>query len=287
MSDLRLEVGGKIADGASNGNPWIGVDGLDGWWDSAETLFDETTLDTGDGAYDPTEVFLGPKRVQVVLLADASSPEWAELEVRTWAASLSKMTDLGFRVYSAGRWLSLRNAKVRGAVSVRPNRRDMRLTEIRFTAWSHDPRKYGQTVRIEIDATASSQGGLVFPIIDSAMNFNDLGDADFPGAFRIPNPGTADFYPVMTVTGPATSFKVTSEDSVIEYSATVLHGKKLVLSPYAGGRAVLEGADASYNLTRAEWISVQPGEDRGYLFEPVNPSANTKLLIEYPDGAWL
>lgn len=288
MVDLRLEVGGRVADGNANGTLWIGSEGIDGWWDSAETQFEEDTQQDEDGAFDPTEVYLGPKRVQVHLIADASSSDWADLDVRTWASALAKSKDLGFRVWHAGRWLSLRSAKIRGKVEVRPNRRDMRLTDIRFTVWSPYPQKYGVAKQITVDATYAPSGGLSFPIVEGGgLDFHEEGLPEFPGLVRIANPGTASFYPVFTVRGPMTSFTITSESNVLEYAAPIAHGQSLVLSPYAGGHAVLDGAVVSQNLTRAEWVPVAPGETRGFLFEPVAPGSDAQLLVDYPDGAWL
>lgn len=285
--DLILEVGGRRWHGRARGLLWIARDGLDGWWDSAETLYDENINPDGDGAFDPVEVNVGPKRVDVVLLADASSPEWAELDIRTWAASLPKMGDLGFRVYHAGRWLSLRDSKIRGRVRVRPNRQDMRLTDIEFTVWSHDPRKYGTARSLPIAANASDLSGLEFDIADEALEFTGGdGTATFPGFFELTNTGTADFYPWFRISGPLTSFTITSDSNVLEYSGPVSASQELILSPYLGGRAVLDGVDVSTNLTQAGWVPVDGNQTRGYLFTPENPGAGSTLTVEYYEGAW-
>lgn len=289
MGVLMLEVGGRKADAGANGKLWIGPDFAEsGWWDSAETSYGEEIDPDGDGASDPVEVNVGPKRVNVTLIADASSPYWADRDIRSWAASLPKLgTDLGFRVFNADQWLSLRNAKIRGKVEVRPNRRDMRLTEIRFTVWSHDPRKYGKPLTLPIVANASDMSGLEFDLMDDAMEFTggDV-DATFPGVFRIANPGTADFYPWFRVSGPVSSFTITSEDNVIEYTAPIASDQELILSPYLGGRAVLDGVDVSTNLTQAGWVPVNGKQTRGYLFTPESPGAGATLNVEYYEGAW-
>lgn len=287
--DLILEVGGRRAYGRNRGEKlWIGKDGVDGWWDSADTTWDEDINPDGDGAADPVEVNVGPKRVNVTLLADASSPEWADLDVRTWASSLPKLgTDLGFRVFYAGRWLALRDAKIRGRVRQRPNRNDMRLTDIEFTVWSHDPRKYGEPRTHSIAANASDLTGLEFDLADDALEFTGGdGETTFPGFFEVYNPGTADFYPWFRVTGPLNSFTITSEDHVIEYSGPVGPSQELILSPYLGGRAVLDGADVSTNLTQAGWVPVNGQQTRGYLFTPASPGPGSTLDVEYWDGAW-
>ncbi|KJL39904.1 hypothetical protein [Microbacterium trichothecenolyticum] len=286
MGVLMLDVGGRRADGGRNGKLWIAENGLDEWWDSAETEFDEESAPDGDGAYDPTEVTLGPRRFPVSLLADASSPEWAELDVRTWATGLAKKLDLGFRVFHAGRWLSLRNAKVRGKVRVRPNRRDLRLTDIGFTVWAADPRKYGRTLTRTVDAVLQPKGGMFFPTVDGSINFGERGGVDFPGVFRLYNPGTADYLPSFKVTGPLDGFTIRSEDYVITYEGAVAAGQTLTLSPFTGGRASLDGADVSINLTEAGWAPVDGGQTRGYRFTPDNPRLGARLIIDYPEGAW-
>lgn len=287
MGDLMLEVGGRRFDGAADGNAWIARDGLDGWWDSAETTFEEELVESGDGAFDPAEIVLGPKRVNVTLQVASSSPDWAENDTRRWASALARKQDIGFRVYHGGEWLSLRAAKVRGNVKVAPNRADMRLTQIIFTAWSHDPIRYGEVASIDIAAVVAPSGGLRFPIVDGALDFGTSGSVSFPGGFAIKNEGTATA-PIKkyTLRGPFTSFTITSETHVIEYDGTVTADQTLVLTPLAGGRAELDGVDVSTNLTQADWVGVPPGGQRGYLFVPVNATAATQLTVDYYTSAW-
>lgn len=288
MGTLTLEVGGRRFDGAANGNAWIGRDGLDGWWDSPETLYEEMTSDGVDGAEDPVNVTVGPKRVNVRLEIASSSPEWAETDVRDWAAGLVTEPDLGFRVFHAGRWRWLRRAKVRGAMKVGPNRRDLRLTTVSFTAWSHDGRRYGEVKDISVLSETTAAGGLEFPIVDGSLAFGSGTEVEFPGVFRIENyDGTAPFLPEkFTVLGGMDGFTITSDSHVIEYDAPVGIGQTLVLSPFAGGRAVLDGADVSTNLTRADWAFVPRKGQRGYLFAPVNPTPSAQLIVSHADGAW-
>jgi len=59
-----------------------------------------------------------------------------------------------------------------------------------------------------------------------------------------------------------------------------------VLSAALGGRALLDGADVSHNLTQAGWVPVRKGETRGYMFTPENPTSGSQLEISYVDGAW-
>lgn len=290
MGRLMLDIGGRRFDGGNAGSHWIAKEGLEGWWDGAEPTYDEQQDPSGDGAYDPVTVNVGPRRVTVKLITDASSPAWASNDHRSWAASLSKMTDLGFRVYEAGvGWRSLRRAKIRGVPKVRPHPNDMRLTTIEATVWSADPRKYGAWQSFDIDAEASQRGGLVTPLsAPRGLSFGSAGDFSFPGVFRLHNPGTADYYPIFSARGPIYGgFTIVSGNEGLAFEGDIPRGKELTLSPYAGGRAVLDGTDVSHLLTRADWLAVEGSQERGFTFTPAEPGGGAQLTINFPpDGAY-
>lgn len=289
MDSLMVEVGGRRFSGGADGHMWLLPDALlEGWWDSPETLFDDDPIPGQDGSFDPEDVTLGPRRVNFNALIESSTSEWAEHDVRTWAAALAKQTDIGFRVWHEGRWLSLRNAKIRGTARVRPHRRFLRRTEVQFTVWAADPRKYGDMAPpIYLDALVEPSGGLVFPVVRGAMDFGAEGLAAFPGVFSITNPGTADIFPTFTVTGPLNGFTIATDENVIEYDAAIPRGASLVLSPYLGGRAVLNSVDVSTNLTQADWAPVGPGQTRNYLFTADTPQPGSQLIVTHPKGAWI
>lgn len=287
MGYLTATLGGRTFDGSASGDAWIDRDGLDGWWDSPETGDDEEFVPGGDGAAEMSEVHVAPRRFTFKAVVECSTPEWAELKFRPWASSLAKLSDLQFGLFHAGQWRYLRRAQVRGRVRVQPHRDDMRRTTVELVVYSHDPRKYGPRQTIEIDAIAESSGGLRFPTVDGSMDFGMEGLTEFPGVFRLENLGTAAYFPEkFVIRGKLGGFTITSEQSTIEYDGPVGVGDELVLTPYAGGRATLNGADVSHNLIRADWVAVQPGETRGYLFTPVDPQPGSKLTIVYPEGAW-
>lgn len=290
MGRVMLEIDGRRFDGANGGSQWIAKGGLDDWWDGAEPTYEEQQDPSGDGAYDPVTVNVGPRRVNIKLVIDASTPAWASNKDRTWASALSKVTDLGFRVYEAGvGWRSLRRAKIRGVPKVRPHPDDHRLTIIDATVWSADPRKYGTWESVPIDATLSQRGGLVTPMVPhKGLSFGLSGDVSFPGVFRLLNPGTAEYYPIFRARGPMYGgFTITSENRQIAFGGDIPRGAELTLSPYAGGRAVLDGIDVSYRLTRADWLTVAGGEERGFLFSPAAADGGAQLIIDYPpDGAY-
>lgn len=257
----------------------------EGWWDSPDSRDEDDPLPGADGSFEQPEPIVEARRVTLRGAHVASSPEWSVTQTRSRLAALVKSADLGFRVWEAGRWLALRRARIRGRVKVTEARPNVAVFEL--TVYSADPRKYGPMRRVEMDAAVEPSGGLRFPMVDGAVSFGTTGGVLFPGVFALRNPGTADFVPDrFTVIGPVDGFTITSESNVIEYAGAVPVGQQLVITPYAGGRATLGGADVSHNLLQADWVAVQPGETRGYLFTPDEPGAGARLIVDYPEGAW-
>lgn len=257
----------------------------EGWWDSPDSRDEDDPLPGADGSFEQPEPIVEARRVTLRGAHVASSPEWSVTQTRSRLAALVKSADLGFRVWEAGRWLALRRARIRGRVKVTEARPNVAVFEL--TVYSADPRKYGPMRRVEMDAAVEPSGGLRFPMVDGAVSFGTTGGVLFPGVFALRNPGTADFVPDrFTVIGPVDGFTITSESNVIEYSGAIPAGSELVLSPYLGGRAVLDGVDVSTNLLRADWVAVQPGETRGFLFTADTPGAGARLTVTYPNGAW-
>ncbi|MGW9345584.1 hypothetical protein ACWGR3_28945 [Streptomyces albidoflavus] len=286
---VMVEIGGKRLYANPEHNGWgILKDGLPDWNDSVDSRDGDDPIPGADGDFeDGSDPIVEGRRVTLRGAHVASSPEWAELETRRWLASLVKRRDLEFRVFEAGQWLALRGARVRGRVRIgraagRPN-----ISTFEVTVYSRDPRKYGVGRSIPMDAAVEPSGGLRFPMVDGSVSFGVTGGVLFPGVFALYNPGTAEFYPDRFVLdGPIPSFTIQSESHVIEYSAPIGIGDELILTPYAGGRATLNGADVSHNLLQADWVPVRPGETRGFLFTPTDPGAGSKLTIEYSEGAW-
>ena len=263
---------------------WIHTNGLDDWWDSPETRFDDDPIPGQHGSFAPDAVLMGARMFAFTGRHESVSAEWAEREIRTWAAGIAPRLDLEFSVYNAGRWLHLREAKIRGRVRVREI--TDRICEFQLPIWTHDPRKYGDTRSFTVNATVIPQGGLALPVVDGALSFGAPGEVSFPGVFRITNPGTADLTPAFAVNGPLSGFTITSENRVIEYSAPIAAGQQLVLSPFLGGRAVLDGVDVSHNLPQAGWVPVDGGQTRGYFFNATDPGLGAQLEVTHPDGAW-
>lgn len=284
--NLMIEMGGIRLYGNPSYNGWgVLKDGIDGWWDSLDTRDEDDPVPGADGSFEPDDPLVESRTVTIRGAHVASSPEWSISQIRTALAALAKQANLGFRIWEAGQWVTLRNAQIRGRVKVAEHRRNIARFEL--TVRSADPRKYGESRRIHLDALVEATGGLDFPIVDGAISFGGTGGVLFPGVFALTNPGTAEYFPsAFTITGPMAGFTIQSEQWVLEYDGEIPVGQQLVITPYAGGRAVLNGGDVSHNLLRAEWVPVRPGETRGYLFTPTDPGSGSGLMIDYPIGAW-
>ena len=282
MDGVTVEIGGRRLHSGPHDSGWW-LTGLEGWFDAPTTRFDEDVVPEQDGAIDPSQVLVEPRRITVQGTCEVASAGWANTITRPWLASLAKSMDLGFRVYADG-WTLARRAKVRGQIKVRDI--DETFTEFEIPVWTADPRRYGEEKTLVVNATVAPTGGLAFPVVDGALSFGEAGAASFPGVFQVENPGTADFFPTFTVRGPVTDFTITSEGRVIEYAAPLAAGQELVLSPYLGGRAVLDGVDVSHNLTQAGWVPVEGGQTRGYFFNATDPGLGAQLEVTYPAGAW-
>ncbi|WP_144795691.1 hypothetical protein [Microbacterium paludicola] len=284
-SQVKVEIAGVTMYGDRT-TGWGIIDLLD-WGDGADSRGDEDLIPGVDGLFPPDAPLVNGLRFTVVGEYVTTSPQQATAG-RDWLRSLSKLDPLPVRVLEGARWDALRFARVDGRVHTEIDHAlGGRRVSFEIPIRTADPRKYGPLRPIEIDAVAQTSGGLRFPIVEGALDFATEGLTAFPGVFKIENPGTAEFYPErFAIRGPLAGFTITSEQATVEYDGSLGSGDVLVLTPYAGGRATLNGADVSHNLIRADWVAVQPGETRGYLFTPSDPQPGAKLTVEYPEGAW-
>lgn len=284
---LMVEFGGIRLYENPERNGWaLAKGGLPDWWDSPDGRGEDDPLPGQDGLFDDSQPqLLDGRRVTVRGYFQASTSAWLRTKAMPALNALMRSSDLGFRVWEDDRWISIRRARLRGRVRQAERRRD--ILEFEITVLSPDPLKYGPAQQIVLDAQEQAGGGLVYPIVDGALNYGTSGGASFPGLFRITNPGRAPFIPErFTIVGPISGgFTITSESHVIEYTGDVGRGQQLVLSPFLGGRAALDGVDQSHLLTRAEWAAVQPAQTRAFLFTPVTAGLGSQLIVDYPEGA--
>lgn len=292
MSDL-LPIRATVDDRtflSGEGDWWIDEAGVDGWYDSPVVRLDTADIPGQDGSFTPDEPLLSGREISFTGYHRASSMAVAKLDVQRWAAALAKRHGFDFTVEDeAGRLSS--QVWVRGQVRMKPVL-DLWL-RFNFVLFAPDPRKYGPlpTPPLTLSATPEVTDGLQFPLFgDGFLSFGDFGDgAGFgAGQFALLNRGSIASWPVYRVTGALTSgFSILTDGGELKYAATVPAGAELVLSPYAGGRAVLDGVDVTTNLTVANWVPVGPGERRLFTFVPAGAvSAGAGIRVDFRE-AWI
>jgi hypothetical protein len=154
-----------------------------------------------------------------------------------------------------------------------------------------DARKYGPLPDTDDMPSASAAGGsndgLEMPLIDTTVSFGAFSPT---GLLQIYNGGTAPSWVTFRARGSidSTGFQIISGADVIEFKAAVPAGKELLLDPYAGGRAILDGVDVTGgSLTRSEWPPVMPKQTRLYSFDPNGTAdANARLIAEFREAWW-
>ena len=284
LLNLHVEVHGRRIYG-NRFKGWGLVD-LQGWWDSPDNRSETVLNPAGWGALPYTDPMLGTVRGVIRGEAVALSPERGAQD-RAWLRSLAAVPDLGLRIWEQGGWLSVRGAQVDGRVKVATGFQGHR-TEFEIPFGATDPVRYGPPATpIVLDAQASATGGLAWPVVDGAFDFGQLPGVTFPGFFSVENVGTTPFHIESSVRGPMDGFQIISDGRVVECSTQIPAGSTVTVSPYLGGRAVMDGTDVSVYLTRAEFTPVCPGATQNYLFVPLNPGHGSRLQVDYPEGAWL
>jgi hypothetical protein len=153
-----------------------------------------------------------------------------------------------------------------------------------------DPRKYGETSRATpARAAQSARAASASPSAATpATRTWTSARTRSAGQFWLENIGTAETWPTFRVRGAIASpgFQIVSDTDTIRYNAALSAGAEVILSPYAGGRAVQGGVDVTQNLVQADWPSIQPGFARQYTFTALgvvdlNANLNTAVRPAY------
>ena len=288
LIDTVVTVGGREFQGGI-GDWYVVEDGLDGWRDSPSVRGNSEDIPGQDGGFAPVEQLLSGREIALTARHSAASQMAAQADVETWAAQLAKRTDLTFTVSDSSGPKSCR-VWVAPGNRVKVRELDAQWVEFQIVFYAPDGRKYAPTDPLVLEANPDSLDGLQFPMFSAG--FLDFGTFDSGagfggGGFYLTNRGTADSWPVYKVTGLIEDgFSILSQGDELRYEASVPAGSTLVLSPYAGGRAVLDGVDVTTNLTVAEWAPVGPGETRPFTFVPAGQSfGGSKLEVDFR-GAW-
>lgn len=122
-----------------------------------------------------------------------------------------------------------------------------------------DPYKYGPEQSFVTGLPAAGSGGLVWPKYGSGVK--EYGATGATGRVTLSNPGTEDAWPVFQVVGPVLgglSITDVASGRRIVYADDVPDGATLLIIDSAAGRATLNGADRTGQLTVKQWFPVPP-----------------------------
>ena len=129
-----------------------------------------------------------------------------------------------------------------------------RVCDFTILMVARDPLRYGPAVTVSTGLPTSG-GGIAYPITYPI----GYGTPGYPGQIAVSNPGTADTYSLLEVTGGlAGGFELTevTTGQVIRFERPIPAGSTVYLNPRTG-RASIDGqSDVSGYLTRSEWWSV-------------------------------
>ena len=148
-----------------------------------------------------------------------------------------------------------------------------------------DPLRYGP-VQVASTGLPTSGGGIAYPITYPI----DYGTPGNPGRITVSNPGTADTYSLLEVTGGMSGgFELTEVTTgrVNRFARPIPLGSTVYLNPRTG-RVSLDGpSDVSGLLTRAEWWSVPAGGTREIQFNSIGAvTGSPTLTARTAPGYW-
>jgi hypothetical protein len=153
-------------------------------------------------------------------------------------------------------------------------------------AW--DPVRYGDPATAST-GLPSDGGGLEYPLgdPDGALSYGANGAL---GRVALANDGTADTWPVFTVTGTLDEgFYIQCLDTgdVLRYDRVVPAGSTVSIDS-ATGEVLVDGvSDASNYLTRADFFSIPAKGSREVQFNPISTSSGTPTMtVKYRSGWW-
>ena len=270
---------------SNSGSPEFTIARLDGWYSGAPVRVDVEERPTGDGAFGVRQIFRSPRVITqsgIVRAADTDSAvngPWAAFAALQPAGSPSEfsVTDgSGIKSVVASLAAAPELELVVGG-----------LARYTLQLIARDPVKYGPESTVSTGLPAAG-GGLVYPLHDpaGALSYGALGDL---GRVSVSNPGTADTWPVVVVTGELTSgFFVQCLESghVVRYDRVVPAGTSVALD-FRTGETLIDGqSDGSTYVTRDEWFPIPAGGSCTIQFNSLGSSSGSPMMTVTTRPGW-
>jgi hypothetical protein len=154
--------------------------------------------------------------------------------------------------------------------------------------WCPDPLRY-DTTRTASTALPSDAGGMAFPLFDTS-GVLDFGGLSVPGNLTLDNPGDADTWPTLTVTGPMPGgFELVelATGRRLRWESDVPSGVAITLTTKTGAVAYdgVPGYDGQ--LTARQWWPIPAGETRTVQITPLGaPDPAARLAASWAPAYW-
>lgn len=248
----------------NNGQPYVDADGCwwsatheEGWSTSPDPRVTEAKLPGADGQLsgdlqiEPRPIILGGTvRAPTQLLLQVKIDEVAAL----LSGPVREDTLLVAEPHLT-RHATVRRDQRTPAAKVSPF-----VATWMFQLIADDPRRY-RPAQVVSTGLPSSGGGLVFPLFQTT-GLLEFGAPGASGQVTLLNPGSADAFPSFTITGPVLGGVVITDIASgrqIVYAGDVPDAAVLLIIDTAFGRATLNGADRTAELTVKQWFPVPAG----------------------------
>lgn len=159
--------------------------------------------------------------------------------------------------------------------------------------WCADPLRYGAPIVSAPTGLPVETGGLEFDLFTDGttdVGYLEFGPAGTSGKVTLANDGTAEAWPVFSVSGTLPDgFELVESytGSRLRYEGPVTAGGDPVTLDSATGRVRLGSADRGGSLTRAEWWGIPPGGVREVLITSLGSySADVFLTTTHRPTFW-
>lgn len=286
---VRLTVGSLLfSSDPSDSNLGIDEGGLLGWFSSPGIKTQPDDRANADGVFGVTNFYRAARAISIPGLFTGTGDAAADaLTWRSLSGILSGGTPATITVEDPAGELSAEVMLTGDGCVLNPLTGGMASYEISFLAF--DPIRYGDT-STPSTGLPSGGGGLEFPLFDGgsggALYYGSNGNL---GRITLTNGGTADVYPIFTITGQLDAgFYIQCLDTgdVLQYDRVVPVGTTITINTRTGEVLVGGVSDASTYLTRDEFFPVPAMGSVVVQFNPISTSSGSPTMTATEQDGW-
>lgn len=286
---VRLTLGSLLfSSDPTESNLGISEGGLQGWFSSPPVKTAPDDRSNSDGSFGVTKFYRGARPISLPGLFTGTGD--AAADATTWrmiSGILASGTSGTIEVDDPAGPLTSDVILTGDACVLNPLVRGMASYEISFLA--PDPVRYGVSTALSVGVPTSG-GGLEYNLGNGgsggALYYGANGSL---GRITLTNDGTADVYPVFTVTGQLDDgFTIRRLDTgnFLTYSRVVPAGSTVSIDCRTGEVLVDGVSDASTYLTRDDFFAVPAMSSIDVQFAPVSTSSGTPTMSTTERDGW-